>query len=174
MAFIESEHPRAGNGRFTDKNKEEETKKYNNMTSEELREQIMQDEEEYEQVDISGLLGREYKGYKGQAAVDKLMQERKGHVKGAFHRDDIGDIDLLWGNESMGLQHILQRREAQGIDSLSFIQDIAEVTEKGVFHKKNDRGNFEFWHKGKMVVVAPEFHGNKLTFVLTAYKRTKK
>lgn len=115
-------------------------------------------------------MGREYKGYKGQAAVDKLMQERKGHVKGAFHRDDIGDIDLLWGNDYLGLQHILRQREKQGIDGTEFVKDLAEVVEKGTFRKKNDPGNFEFLHNGKMVVIAPEFHGNKLTFLVTAYK----
>lgn len=129
---------------------------------------------EYDEEEISNLLGKEYKGYKGQAAIDKLIQEKQGHIKAAFHREDIGDIDLLWGNEYLGLQHILTRREEQGIDTNEFLKDLAEVIEKGMFKKKNNRGNFEFWHNGKLAVIAPEYHGNKITYVLTAYKQSKK
>lgn len=171
MTFDESKHPRDSDGKFTygksnaDK-KREAVKKFSDTPAEDISALGMEEHAE----EISGLLGREYKGYKGQAAVDKLMQERKGHVKGAFHRDDIGDIDLLWGNDYLGLQHILRQREKQGIDGTEFVKDLAEVVEKGTFRKKNDRGNFEFLHNGKMVVIAPEFHGNKLTFLVTAYK----
>lgn len=182
MVFDESKHPRDKNGQFTDKS-------YSDMSSAELKEklahpqedialgvekerQIAEDRESAE--DISSLLGREYKGYKGQAAVNKLIKEQQGHVKGAFYRDDIGDIDLLWGNDYLGLQHILLQREKQGIDGTEFVKDLAEVVEKGVFRRKSERGNFEFLHGRKMVIIAPEFHKNKLVFVLTAYKTTIK
>lgn len=123
--------------------------------------------------DISALLGQEFTGVKGQDAINKLLQERKGHVKGAFHRDDIGDIDLLWGNDALGLQHILMRRAEQGINTEDFLSNLCEVIEKGVFKQRNERGNFEFWYQGKMAVIAPEYHGNKITYMLTAYKRKK-
>ena len=74
------------------------------------------------QEELDALLGEEFKGVKGQAAVDKLLKEKRGHVKGAFHRNDIGDIDLLWGNASTGLEHILERRNQQGIDSNDFVK----------------------------------------------------
>ena len=123
---------------------------------------------------IDELLGEEFKGYKGQQAVDKLMKEKRGHVKGAFHRDDIGDIDLLWGNDSLGLQHILMRRKEQGIDGKDCVSDLANVVQHGAFRKKNDRGNFEFFHKGKVAVVSPEVWGNKITFLVTAFKTHSK
>lgn len=126
------------------------------------------------QEEIDTLLGEEFKGVKGQASVDKLLKEKRGHVKGAFHRDDIGDIDLLWGNEHVGLRHILEQREKQGINGAEFINDLSQVVEKGAYMQKNDRGNFEFIHNGKMAIIAPEYHGNKITFVLTAYKTRKK
>lgn len=134
--------------------------------------QIAEDNEPAE--DISSLLGREYKGYKGQAAVNKLMKEKRRHIKGAFYRDDIGDIDLLWGNDTLGLQHIILRREEQGINVNQFLQNISDVVEKGHFKKKNNRGNFEFWYDGKLAVIAPEYHGNKITYLLTAYKQSRR
>jgi hypothetical protein len=59
-------------------------------------------------------LGPEYSGVKGQAAVEKLLKERQGHVKGAFHRDDTGDIILAWGDDNMGIQHIINHRNLYG------------------------------------------------------------
>ena len=104
---------------------------------------------------IGELLGKEYTGVKGRAAIDKLLKEKQGYVKAAFHRDDIGDIDLLWGNDSLGLQHIIKQREKQGINITSFLDDITDVIEKGQFYQKSDRGNFEFLHNGKMAIIAP-------------------
>lgn len=122
--------------------------------------------------EIDRLYGEEFKGYKGQAAIDKLLKEQRGHVKGAFHRDDMGDIDLLWGNDYLGLQHIIKHREEQGINAQQFLSDIAEVVESGSFLKMGGNGTFEFWYKGKSVIISPEYQGNKVTYLLTAFKKT--
>lgn len=164
------------NGRFVSKEEQEAKREqaeriYN---SEPITPQDNETETEGKSPSIDGLLGEEFKGYKGQQAVDKLMKEKRGHVKGAFHRDDIGDIDLLWGNDSLGLQHILMRRREQGIDGEDFVSDLANVVQQGTFRKKNDRGNFEFFHKGKVAVVSPELWGNKITFLVTAFKTHSK
>lgn len=122
--------------------------------------------------DISELLGQEFTGVKGQAAIEKLLQERQGHVKSAFHRDDIGDIDLLWGNDRLGLQHIILQREKEKEGHVSeILSDLSDAIEKGIFKKRNNRGNFEFKYEKSYVVIAPEYHGNKITYLLTAYKR---
>lgn len=123
--------------------------------------------------DLDALLGEEFKGVKGQDAVNKLLKEKRGHVKGAFYREDIGDIDLFWGSDSVGLKHIIQRRDEQGINVDEFLSNLADVVEKGEFKKRNERGNFEFWYKGKMAIIAPEYHGNKITYLVTAFKRKK-
>lgn len=128
------------------------------------------EQENTETEELTKLLGEEFKGYKGQKAIDKLLQEKHGHVKGAFHREDIGDIDLLWGNDYLGLQHIIKQRERQNINTVDFLSDIAEVIEKGDYLKKNEKGNFEFLSKGKMAIIAPEYHGNRIIYLLTAYK----
>ena len=39
--------------------------------------------------------------------------EYKGQVVGAFHRKELGDIDLVWGDSNFGLAHILQQRTKQ-------------------------------------------------------------
>ena len=145
----ESKHPRAENGQFGEGGSSQ-----NNAA------------------DISGFLGTEYQG-KGKAAIQKLCQEKNGYIKGAFHRSDIGDIALVWGNDDVGLKHIIKRREEQGIDVDLFLEDIDEVIEKGNIQKSRETGNFEIWHNKKMAVISPEFKGNQLMFLLTAFKSRK-
>ncbi len=120
--------------------------------------------------EISKIYGKEFRGYKGQSAVEKLLKEKQGHVKGAFHREDIGDIDIIWGNDNLGLQHIIKRREEQGTPIVDFLGKLAETIEKGKIRCKNSRGNFEILYDSKIIVVSPEYHNFKVTFVLTAYK----
>ncbi len=132
------------------------------------------DEENNSDDSLEELLGEEFKGVKGQEAIDKLVLEKKGHVKGAFHREDIGDIDLLWGSDSFGLRHIIKQREDQGINSQEFLKDLSETVEKGEYYGRTNRGDFEFLHNGKMAVIAIEYHGNKITYLLTAFKTRKK
>ncbi|HEB7555869.1 TPA: hypothetical protein RZH79_001044, partial [Campylobacter coli] len=47
----------------------------------------------------------------GKSALQKLLIEKQGQVAGAFHRKDLGDIDLVWGDGNFGLSHIINRRE---------------------------------------------------------------
>ena len=135
------------------------------LNKEEKRENAGETPEE-----IEHLYGEEFKGYKGQAAIDKLLKEQRGHVKGAFHRDDMGDIDLVWGSDSVGLQHIISRRIMQGIDVTAFLRSLGDVVEKGRFRRKTQRGDFEVSYEGNIAVLAASYHGNKVQFLLTAYK----
>ncbi|WP_158653788.1 putative barnase/colicin E5 family endoribonuclease, partial [Helicobacter salomonis] len=41
---------------------------------------------------------------KGKEAVAKLLQERRGQVAGAFYREDLGYIDLIWGANATDLK----------------------------------------------------------------------
>ena len=122
------------------------------------------------QSDVDRLYGEEFKGYKGQAAIEKLLKEQRGHVKGAFHRDDMGDIDLVWGTDTAGLQHIISRRLMQGVDVSAFLQSLSEVIETGKVRRKTSRGDFEVMHEGNIAVLATSYHDSKIQFLLTAYK----
>lgn len=153
--------------------------KYSDNPSEDKKKSYIAPKIEYEnpvatEEEINALYGKEFKGYKGQDAINKILQEKQGHVKGAFHRNDTGPIDILWGNNDLGLQHIVNRRTEQGIDLNSFISEIGECIEKGNFRKINNRGNFEFIYNKKIVVIAPEYHDKKITYLLTAFKTHSK
>ena len=123
--------------------------------------------------DITALLGDEIKGVSGQDAVNVLLEKKSGHVKAAFIREDIGTIDLIWGDETCGLCHIIKQREKQGTDPTEFLSDIEDVITYGII-SKNRKGRFEIFYNRKIAIVSPELRGNKLTFLLTAYKTRKK
>lgn len=119
-------------------------------------------------------LGPEYKGYKGKKAIDKLMKEKKGYIKGAFHRKDIGDIDLVWGNNKMGLKHIIKRRKETGQNLEEVLNDMTDVIEKGklVDSERKDRNKkYTIEDQKNKYVIGTKLHKNKRNFILTAYEK---
>ena len=150
--FRESDHPRDEDGKFASKGAGSVSKNPE---------------------DISGLWGREHKGVKGNDAINLLLKEQNGHVKAAFRRSDIGDIDLIWGNDDIGLKHIIKQRSAESNENLErVLGSLTDTIEKGRLIV-NRKGNFEIWHDGNMAVVYPEFKNNNVTFVCTAYRKTR-
>ncbi|GAA7129548.1 hypothetical protein HpBGD38_09940 [Helicobacter pylori] len=94
--------------------------------------------------------GHNYSEFKndGLGAINKLLETKKGFVAGAFYKEGLGDIDLVWGtpktkdSNGYGLAHILERRisnemkkglsEAEAKEyALNIIKSIPEVLEKG-------------------------------------------
>ncbi|MFP6187710.1 DUF3519 domain-containing protein, partial [Helicobacter pylori] len=88
-------------------------------------------------------------------AINKLLETKKGFVAGAFYKEGLGDIDLVWSNKDYGLEHILKRREKQaknkGLNeqqakeyAMSVVKTIPEVIEKGVKVERNGRMAIEY------------------------------
>lgn len=151
-------------GKFTDKVIDAVEK---NETDEEKKKK---DNESMTEEQLAEFLGEEFEGVKGQAAVEKLIQEKRGHVKGAFVREDIGAIDIFWGDEKVGLRHILDRRKEQGIDTDEFVKGITEVVEQGTFGgPAKAKDSFIFRTKDKSAIIAYTFKGNDIQYVLSAF-----
>lgn len=169
--FDENEHPRADDGKFTDKDggkkgydsrddlggirnaKEETTPKKGKSKAE--------------------FFGEEFKGFKGGDAVEKLLKEKRGHIKNAFERPEIGGIDLVWGDDSGGLGHTIIRRDKQLEDGtgntsgIEMARKIPEIIEKGNFSLgAGERPNITY--NGYLVVIRPAFDGEKVNWVVTA------
>ncbi|NHA71744.1 DUF3519 domain-containing protein [Helicobacter pylori] len=110
--------------------------------------------------------GHHYSEFKGDGlgAINKLLETKKGFVAGAFHKEGLGDIDLVWGmpktkdSNGYGLAHILEKREKQykrlGLTNeqakertKELLKQIPEVIEKGI--KDNDYiGHATIRHNG--------------------------
>ncbi len=101
----------------------------------------------------------------GKGAVEKLLKERNGQVAGAFYRDDLGDIDLVWGNEKFGLRHIVEKHPEVTPEALEHIIKNGEAT-----FKQNEAIRIE--KDGYKVILKSNWNGEKLNnnWVVTAYE----
>ena len=128
----------------------------------------------------SGVFGNIYNQFKGKVkeAFDFLMKHKGGDLLGVFHRKDVGDIDLVWGDENGGLAHILNKHVGEGKsfanvdEAMSHIQNIIE-TGKNDFE---DGDKIVFRKGSELVTVRKNFRegGKKIAdknWALTAYDK---
>jgi len=144
-------------------------------------EPIMEETPKGEQIDITNPqpigtneYGNIYQWVVGKAkeAAQFLRKHKDSYLKGVFYRDDIGDIDLVWGNDKAGLQHIVKRHILEQTDFDS-INDAIEAIEKTIKNGKIDttKSDFIVIDNGKYrVVLAKSENGN---WILTAYDNSK-
>ncbi|GAA7896609.1 hypothetical protein HpMS204_12690 [Helicobacter pylori] len=118
----------------------------------------------------------------GLGAINKLLETKKGFVAGAFYKEGLGDIDLVWGNKDYGLEHILKRREEQALNNgineqqakeyaMSVVKTIPEVIEKGVKVERDGRMAIEY--QNIRVGLKDNWKGEKLPnhWVITGYEK---
>ncbi|MFP6012660.1 DUF3519 domain-containing protein [Helicobacter pylori] len=128
--------------------------------------------------------GHNYSEFKndGLGAINKLLETKKGFVAGAFYKEGLGDIDLVWGNKDYGLEHILKRREDQALNNgineteakeyaMSVVKTIPEVINKGVKVERNGRVAIEY--ENIRVGLKDNWKGEKLPnhWVITGYEK---
>ncbi|MGL2884245.1 DUF3519 domain-containing protein [Helicobacter pylori] len=131
--------------------------------------------------------GPNYSEFKndGLGAINKLLETKKGFVAGAFHKEGLGDIDLVWGNKDYGLEHILKRRESDAIDkgmskeeskkyALEIINNIPNIISNGKL-SKDDLGRLKIEFKNQRVGLNDSWKGETLNnrWVITSYEIDK-
>lgn len=114
------------------------------------------------------LLGQEHKAPHGDAAVQKLLDCKNGHIKNAFIRSDIDDITLIWGNDAVGLKHIIKRRKEENEDVDELVSHLFDTIENGTL-KINKRGRFVITKGKYQAIISPEIFNDKLNFLVTGY-----
>ncbi|WRF33445.1 DUF3519 domain-containing protein [Helicobacter pylori] len=128
--------------------------------------------------------GHNYSEFKGDAlgAINKLLETKKGFVAGAFYKEGLGDIDLVWGNKDYGLEHIFTRRESDAIDkgmseeeakkyALEIINNIPNIISNGKL-SKDDLGRLSIEFKNQRVGLNDSWKGETLNnrWVITSYE----
>ncbi len=139
---------------------------------------------------LKKLYGEELKGAKGKAALKMLLMERKGHVKSAatmtYHNNEIG-VDYIWGNDRVGLKHLIidrtkelakQGKTVQQIKAhiAEILNNITEAIENGdATDGGNTKGDIEIDYRPTKthLVIGRSYKGEKVTYVLTGFKRRK-
>ena len=116
--------------------------------------------------------GVNFEGFKGKEAVLKLLEEKRGQVKGAFYKEGLGEIDLVWGDENFGLRHILNKH---GGEFENLAEQLSEIITKGEVLRDNDRATLKYVNdNGDIFKVG--LKGNwkgettKNKWIITAYK----
>ncbi|GAA7917804.1 DUF3519 domain-containing protein [Helicobacter pylori] len=129
--------------------------------------------------------GNNYSEFKndGLGAINKLLETKKGFVAGAFYKEGLGDIDLVWGNKDYGLEHILKRRIESYIKkglkpkfaeqrALNLVRMMPEVIEKGKVGR-DDQGRLKIETKDILVALRDNWQGEPLKnkWVITGFEK---
>ena len=117
------------------------------------------------EVQERGDFGPIWRGYQGEAAIEKLLKERQGEVVGAMSDPRLGvnsSIDFVWGTEKYGLAHIEKKHGAEALTQIPRI--IREGTPQSLI---NHRISYET-DEG-LVVLKNEWKGAKKNWILTSY-----
>ena len=127
--------------------------------------------------------GNVYNQFRGKvkAAFDFLMKHQSGDLLGVFHREDVGDIDLVWGDYDGGLGHIIRRHivEQNDFDNVDEIRDIvSSVIANGNIVRENvDKVNIEYdGYRVSIRKVNRDGRGNIIehkNWVVTAFQSEK-
>ncbi|WQX30102.1 DUF3519 domain-containing protein [Helicobacter pylori] len=129
--------------------------------------------------------GPNYSEFKndGLGAINKLLETKKGFVAGAFYKEGLGDIDLVWGNKDYGLEHILKRRIEsyikKGLEpksaeqrALSLARMIPEAIEKGKVGR-DAQGRLKIETKDILVALRDDWQDEPLKskWVITGFEK---
>ncbi|EAK5115454.1 DUF3519 domain-containing protein [Campylobacter upsaliensis] len=115
--------------------------------------------------------GENFAGYKGKEAIEKLLEEQRGQVKGAFYKEGLGEIDLVWGDKNYGLEHILNKH---GGEFKNLAKELSEAVENGKI-VKDDKGRLRLEYENKIVGIKDNWKGEKTAhWVVTAYVKKEK
>ncbi|EQB0813559.1 PBECR2 nuclease fold domain-containing protein, partial [Campylobacter upsaliensis] len=113
---------------------------------------------EAEQSPLKEDFGVNFEGFKGKEAVLKLLEEQRGQVKGAFYKEGLGEIDLVWGeitdlekHKGYGLAHILDKRKSEFVEQGA---SESEAAQKAAEFAKNEISNI--MQNGKIINKANE------------------
>ena len=131
----------------------------------------------------SGVFGNIYNQFKGKVkeAFDFLMKHKGGDLLGVFHRKDVGDIDLVWGDHGGGLAHIIRRHiiEQNDFKNVDEIQKVIEdVIRNGlIVRESKDKINIEY--NGYRVSIKKTIRDSKgsvvenKNWIVTAFDKSK-
>lgn len=108
----------------------------------------------------TGAFGNIYNQFKGKVkeAFNFLMHHKSGDLLGVFHRDDVGDIDLVWGDRktNQGLDHIIDKHieKHHDFDSVEDAMDkINDVIDNGNINEKKSKWDKVVLEKDGLTVV---------------------
>ena len=126
-----------------------------------------------------GPFGNVYTSFKGKPkeAFWFLINRQEGDARAVFTRNDIGDIDLVWGDENCGVRHILVKhineRDFPTVNQM--IEEVSNIILYGhISYDNPDKAILQ--NDGYIVAIRKNYRidGKKLetqNWILTAYSK---
>ncbi|RTJ96085.1 hypothetical protein C3H43_01435 [Campylobacter jejuni] len=110
----------------------------------------------------------------GKGALQKLLIEKQGQVAGAFHRKDLGDIDLVWGevidkikHKGYGLAHIIDKHPDLELNIIPKIIENGEIAQR-----KNREKSFNIVFKDYILGINKGFNkSGENQWIVTAFEK---
>lgn len=141
--------------------------------------------EQYSQDELK-VFGKNHSEFAGKLkeAIDFLLKERNGQVIGAIEREDLGKIDIVWGDKGKGLRHIKKRHLIEQNDFKSYediVNKISDILKNGKLGKFYENGTKVNLYKGdwqvtlvKSVVYDQDDNFRDKFWILTSYNKAVK
>ncbi|EMZ9876958.1 DUF3519 domain-containing protein, partial [Campylobacter upsaliensis] len=145
---------------------------------------------EAEEKPLKDEFGVNFEGFKGKEAIEKLLEEQRGQVKGAFYKEGLGEIDLVWGEvkgggkeaKGYGLSKIIEKHGedfkefGEGLEGVS--KGLDEIITKGEIHTQEYGRKTIIYHKNGDVYkvgLKQNWKGEptKNSWVITGYKEDR-
>ncbi|WP_337366510.1 LPD38 domain-containing protein [Phascolarctobacterium sp.] len=115
----------------------------------------------------------------GERAMRQVIDTHED-VESAMYREDIGDIDFVWGKEGRGtkfkggygIAHIIAKRDAEGISGNDFVLNIPKTIALGKVSGKQEASNGDrvlISNGSKTVVLSLFKDGNRKTWLVTSW-----
>lgn len=141
--------------------------------------------EQYSQDELK-VFGKNHSEFAGKPkeAIDFLLKERNGQVIGAIEREDLGKIDIVWGDKGKDLRHIKKRHLIEQNDFKSYediVNKISDILKNGKLGKFYENGTKVNLYKGdwqvtlvKSVVYDQDDNFRDKFWISTSYNKAVK
>lgn len=113
-------------------------------------------------------------------AIETLLEKKQGFVPNAVNKRGIGNIDFIWGKHNIstgeggGLEHIIARREKQGIDTTKFLNDLPDTLRNGVVTTSDKFPTRKYIEDlDNLLSFGTDFKGKNHNWLITSFKQNK-
>lgn len=104
-------------------------------------------------------------------AIKHLMKVQKGQAVKALYRNDIGFIDIVWGDEKVGLCKIVNKHGREFKKAGVLIEEIIPtILKNGSINKsRSDNNSIAIEHKFFRIAIYLTYNQKNKRFLMTAY-----
>lgn len=108
---------------------------------------------------------------KPREAIRFLMKKKNGEFPNALYREDIGFVDIVWGNEDrFGLSHIIKEHEKE-LEELHYTIDnfIPIIFSLGIYSESKRENKIKLETENFLLIIKTKWNQTNKRFVMSAF-----